>query len=120
MRGSQGGSSMKKAASVILMVVIILTSTLSYAYESDNGVGAIIADTLIVRPIGIVSIAVGTAVFIVALPFALISGSVGTTADELIVKPAEFTFTRDLGDFDSTKTGYYQDQKTGDPARPGE
>jgi len=43
----------------------------------------------------------GSAVFVVALPVAAISGSVGRTADTLVVGPAQATFTRPLGDFTS-------------------
>jgi hypothetical protein len=41
----------------------------------------------------------GTAVFIVALPVAAISGSIKQTADTLVVTPAQATFTRPIGDF---------------------
>ncbi|MBZ0155826.1 MAG: hypothetical protein K8I29_06365 [Alphaproteobacteria bacterium] len=67
-----------------------------------------IADTLIVRPLGIASLALGTAGFIVSLPFALTSGSVETTARELVGEPFHFTFTRPLGDF-SRRDGFGQD-----------
>jgi hypothetical protein len=36
---------------------------------------------------------------VVALPFTIPSGSVEASARELIVKPAEYTFQRPLGDF---------------------
>ena len=54
-------------------------------------------------PIRLVSmglIVIGTAVFIVSLPFALTSGSTGDAWTGLIVDPFEFTFTRPLGKFD--------------------
>jgi hypothetical protein len=43
---------------------------------------------------------VTSAVFVVALPFALTSGSTGDAWDALVVEPFEFTFTRPLGRFD--------------------
>jgi hypothetical protein len=39
----------------------------------------------------------GTATFIVALPFTLLSGSVGSSAKVLIGEPAQYTFSRPLG-----------------------
>ena len=54
-------------------------------------------------PIRLVSMGlmvIGTAVFIVSLPFALTSGSTGDAWTGLIVDPFEFTFTRPLGKFD--------------------
>jgi hypothetical protein len=59
-------------------------------------------DVLIVRPAGLAAIVVCAAVFIVALPIAVSSGSVGTTAQALMVSPCKYTFVRPIGDF-STK-----------------
>ncbi len=47
---------------------------------------------------------VTSAVFVVALPFALTSGSTGSAWDTLVVEPFEFTFTRPLGQFDDWRT----------------
>jgi hypothetical protein len=60
-------------------------------------------DALVVRPACLVATVVGSAVFIVALPFAAASKSVKKTADMLVVKPANATFTRPLGDMDALK-----------------
>ncbi len=88
---------MKKALVLIISLAVLLTSFPSFAYEGKDA--AIIGDTLVVRPLSLAAIAVGAAVFIVSLPFALPSGSVDKTAEELIVKPVDFAFTRPLGDF---------------------
>ena len=59
-------------------------------------------------PIRLVSMGlmvIGTAVFIVSLPFALTSGSTGDAWTGLIVAPFEFTFTRPLGKFDDWRRG---------------
>ena len=53
-----------------------------------------------VRVLGLGLMVVGTAFFIVALPFALTSGSTGDTWDALVVEPFQFTFTRPLGKFE--------------------
>ena len=53
-----------------------------------------------VRVLGLGLMVVGTAFFIVALPFALTSGSTGDTWDALVVEPFKFTFTRPLGKFE--------------------
>ena len=58
-------------------------------------------------PIRIISLGlamVGTAFFIVALPFALSSGSTGDAWDALVAEPFQFTFTRPLGKFDKWKS----------------
>ena len=67
-------------------------------------------------PIRIISLGlamVGTAFFIVALPFALSSGSTGDAWDVLVAEPFQFTFTRSLGNFNEWKnpTGEYDNSE---------
>jgi hypothetical protein len=57
-----------------------------------------------VRVIGLGLAVAGTAFFIVALPFALTSGSTGDAWDALVVEPFEFTFTRPLGKFEDWRS----------------
>ena len=56
---------------------------------------------MVIRPACLVATVLGSAVFIVALPAATISKSVKQTADTLVVKPANATFTRPLGNMDA-------------------
>ena len=58
-------------------------------------------DLVIVRPFGLATTIVGMALTIVALPFTIPSGSVRESAQAMIVKPAEYTFKRPLGQFDT-------------------
>jgi hypothetical protein len=92
----KGGIKMKKATLFVLILTLILTSAPAFAtHDTDE---AIVADALILRPFGLAAIVAGTAVFIASLPFALLTGSTGKTADQLIVKPIKYTFSRPLGD----------------------
>ncbi len=59
---------------------------------------AMIGDALVVRPLGIAATLVGLAAFIVSLPFSALGGNVGDAAQTLVVEPAEYTFSRPLGD----------------------
>jgi len=71
--------------------------------EERPGAFAMVIDV----PIRILSLGlamVGTAFFIVALPFALSSGSTGDAWDALVAEPFQFTFTRPLGKFDEWKS----------------
>ena len=71
--------------------------------EKRPGAFAMVIDV----PIRILSLGlamVGTAFFIVALPFALSSGSTGDAWDALVAEPFQFTFTRSLGKFDEWKS----------------
>ena len=58
-----------------------------------------VVDVVVMRPLGLAATIVGTVLTVVALPFTIPSGSVEASARELIVKPAEYTFQRPLGDF---------------------
>lgn len=57
-------------------------------------------DLFVMRPLGLVGTLAGTAVFIVTLPFDVLTWNVSDPARRLVVEPAKFTFTRPLGDLD--------------------
>jgi len=71
--------------------------------EERPGAFAMVIDVPI-RILGLGLAVVGTAFFIVALPFALSSGSTGDAWDALVAEPFQFTFTRPLGKFDESKS----------------
>ncbi|MDA1073189.1 MAG: hypothetical protein O3A63_00315 [Proteobacteria bacterium] len=58
---------------------------------------AMAADLVVARPFGIVITTVGTAAFVVSLPFTLLGGNVGKAAQALVVEPGKETFVRCLG-----------------------
>ena len=92
---------------------IIIISCLFFALSAGNvsgalpeerpGAFAMVIDVPI-RILGLGLAVVGTAFFIVALPFALSSGSTGDAWDALVAEPFQFTFTRPLGKFDEWKS----------------
>lgn len=95
-----------KQATVFFLIaaLIFIPSATSVAADSeppqgDISAGAMVVDLLLVRPVGIVSVVLGSAVFIVSLPFSALGGNTGTAAQKLISEPVKFTFTRPLGDF---------------------
>ena len=59
--------------------------------------GSVLSDILILRPLGIAGMALGTAAAVVATPFAIPSGSMGEVGRTLIIDPYDFTFNRPLG-----------------------
>ena len=83
---------------VTLFVAIALIAASGPAFGSDEL--NIPVDVLIIRPATLVGTVLGTALFVVALPFSIPSGSVKMTAEKLIVEPFKYTFTRPLGEFD--------------------
>ena len=90
---------MKKMVMAALIVVTLISTSVPSLGQDGAGAPAMIADVIIGRPAGFVGMIIGTAVFIVALPFAAISGSVEPVARTLVAEPFKFTFTRPVGDF---------------------
>lgn len=89
----------KKNLAMILSIIFLFIWTTSVSASEDIGGIATPADVLIVRPLGVVATVVGTAIFIVSLPFSAPAGSIGKVAEELVLTPARFTFKRPIGDF---------------------
>jgi hypothetical protein len=67
------------------------------AREDDPSAAAMTADVLIARPLGLVATVLGSAVFVVSLPFSAAGGNVGQAADALVMGPVRETFVRCLG-----------------------
>ena|SRR5690349_18537623 len=57
-------------------------------------------DLIVVRPLSLAGTVLGTAIFIVALPFNALTLNFADPARRLIVEPAKYTFVRPLGDLD--------------------
>ena len=89
----------RKALAVFLALCMALSAVPALAGEPKDGM-EVAADVLIVRPVSLVAAVVGTAVFIVALPFSIPSGSVEKTGKLLVADPFKYTFARPVGDFD--------------------
>jgi len=67
--------------------------------KKDPSAGAMVIDFVLVRPVAIVALVLGSAFFVVTLPFSAIGGNVKAAAKNLVVKPAKFSFVRPLGEF---------------------
>ena len=103
-------SRMQSGVALLVAVLFLCATSLVHAAEDsymarteDVSAEAIIADGLLMRPGGIVATVLGTAVFVVTLPFSIPTRSVDKAAQKLIVDPARFTFVRPLGQIDSAK-----------------
>jgi len=96
---------MKKMVAALIVVTLILSSVPALAGDGSGGgasvAASMVADVLIARPAGFVGTILGSAVFVLALPFAALSGNVKPVAETLVVDPFKFTFTRPVGDFSS-------------------
>ena len=93
---------MKRKSVIVLCVAGLLAGQMNTASAAQPDEGAaMIVDAVVARPACFVATVIGSAFFVVALPFALASKSVNRAADALVVKPAKATFTRPLGDFEN-------------------
>jgi hypothetical protein len=89
----------KMVIAAFIVLTLISTSLPAFADDGAHAATAMVADVLIARPAGLVAIVLGSAAFIVALPFAAISRSVEPVGRTLVAAPFHFTFTRPVGDF---------------------
>lgn len=84
-----------------LVFVPFGTSALAETYTNKDGAdaGAMAADFLFARPVGIVAIIAGSVLFVVSLPFSALGGNMKDASRKLVKDPITFTFKRPLGEF---------------------
>lgn len=92
------------------MVLLVISTLIFIPFNSsalakdplkhdDICAGMMVADFLLVRPLGIAATIVGTALFIASLPFSALGGNTQTACRKMVVEPAKHAFKRPLGDF---------------------
>lgn len=99
---------------VTLVVSLLVSASLAHAAASGTmrstsdlearmqqpRAETMILDFVLLRPLGLIGTALGTAAFIVSLPFSLPTKSADQAAYKLVVDPAKFTFARPLGEIE--------------------
>ena len=97
---------LRKQALVLLLAAVlvftwsaapVLAEEKQYVAGKDRNALSMMFDVLMLRPLGLAGTAVGTAFFIVTLPFSVLGGNTGEAAQKLVVQPAKYTFVRPLG-----------------------
>ncbi|EMP54738.1 hypothetical protein ACFQGA_03550 [Marinobacter koreensis] len=83
-------------------------SSMGYAQAVDETPSALAmtGDALFVRPALLATTIIGSAVYLVSLPFSALGGNAGEAGEVLVVGPAKATFVRCLG---CTRTGRKED-----------
>jgi len=101
---------MQSGVALLIAILFLWATSLVHAAEDsyaarteDVSAETIIVDGLLLRPGGLVATVVGTAVFVVTLPFSIPTKSVDKAAQKLIVDPAKYTFVRPLGQVEISK-----------------
>jgi hypothetical protein len=99
-------STFRKQSLVFLLAALLaftwaaspaLAAEKQYIAGEDRNAVAMTFDLLILRPLGLAGLVVGTGVFIISLPFSLLGGNTGEAAQKLVGAPAKYTFLRPLG-----------------------
>lgn len=95
---------------VVLAACCLFTSSLAFAAEShavlpaddapDPTAEAMLIDLVFLRPFGFIATVVGSAVFVVSLPFTVPTKSVDSAARKLVQDPVNYTFVRPFGHTD--------------------
>ena len=94
---------MRRSTVLIVIIALLVAPMTAIAADevsgSDVGPGAIAGDIILARPLGLAATALGTGLFIVALPFSALGGNTGASAKALVADPIRFTFFRPVGQF---------------------
>lgn len=64
----------------------------------DRDAGAMAADLVLARPLGLAAVVAGTAVYLFSLPFHAMGGNTVQAWQKLVLDPTEYTFHRPLGE----------------------
>ncbi len=94
-----------RLAMVFSLALVLLAPQISYsqAVEEDPSALAMAGDLVVARPLLLVATVVGSAAYVVSLPFSLAGGNAKEAGKTLVVGPAKATFVRCLG---CTRSGY--------------
>lgn len=88
------------AVAALALTVAVQAQAYNEVIDDTPSAEAMAFDLLIVRPLGLVGTVAGAVIFVVALPLNLLTFNFADPARRLVVEPAKFTFTRDLGALD--------------------
>ena len=99
--------------SAVTLSAVMIAPQMAYSetLEEDPSALAMTGDLLFARPLLLATTIVGTAVYIVSLPFSLAGGNAEQAGETLVVGPAKATFVRCLG---CTQPGYKKEAVSND------
>lgn len=82
-----------------ILVTLSLLPAMSHAARIDERPSSLsmVADATIVRPIMLVSTAVGAGIYVATLPFSLMGGNAIEVGEQMVIVPFKSTFLRCLG-----------------------
>jgi hypothetical protein len=95
----------KKTFVIILVVAFVTTAFASSSFaqatiqDEEISTENMVADAIIVRPLGIIATLLGVGLFVISLPFSALGKNVKEAGEKLVMAPVKFTFLRPLGEF---------------------
>ena len=92
------GTKTRSLITVACVLAIMLSTTTPALASGTSDPASMVVDVLVARPISFAATVVGSALFVVSLPFAAVSRSTKDTAETLVATPARDLFTRPVGD----------------------
>ena len=96
---------LKQSTILFITLSLVVTSFGSVALAQDQyrertaSGEKMAADLVFLRPAGILALALGSIAFVVSVPFSAMGGNTQEAYEEMVKRPAEYTFKRPLGDF---------------------
>ncbi|MFT5699809.1 MAG: hypothetical protein ACI8ZB_002675 [Desulforhopalus sp.] len=102
---------MSRCKKTIISFFLILSFTISplsfviaaegsNRYHKQPSPETMTVDLVLCRPLGFVAMLGGTVFFVLSSPFSALGGNIDQAWDSLVVIPANYTFSRPLGQFD--------------------
>ncbi len=85
------------ALSLVLIPVGSQVMAQAEVEEANPSAGSMTYDLLVMRPLGAAATVLGSAVFVLSIPFTAISKTIPTATEKLVTDPYHFTVTRPLG-----------------------
>jgi len=82
-----------------IFVPPVLAQGKSSGEDKEKGAGPMLFDLLLIRPVGVAATVIGSALFVVSLPFSAIGGNTKPAYEKMVKEPAKYTFNRRLGDY---------------------
>ena len=104
-------SRIQQSIMILASLLMLVLPIQSHAAEIDEvpSAAAMVFDGLIVRPLTFVATVIGSALWIITLPFSALGGNAGEAAEVLVLEPAKATFMRCLGCTSSGRKVEYED-----------
>lgn len=93
----------KKSLAIVIISILLVAPFASnalaveYVVKKEPSGGMMMLDLAVIRPFSILATAVGSVFYLASLPFSLSGGNADEAGQELVAKPAAYTFTRPLG-----------------------